>query len=79
MVVCWSHVAKDRPTASQVLAIASAPEFTFLRDVVSLGNVTNVVAAIGLQYGGMNDPILLLIWEILIEFISKGFLYMFYS
>ena len=52
MVVCWSHVPKDRPTASQIVTIATGPEFTFLRDVVSLGNVTNIVAALGIQYGG---------------------------
>lgn len=52
MVVCWSHASKDRPTATQIVMIASAPEFTIIRDVVSLGSVTNVVAALGLQYGG---------------------------
>jgi hypothetical protein len=52
MVACWSHHSKDRPTASQIVAIAAAPEFTVIRDVVSLGSVTNVVSALGLQYGG---------------------------
>jgi hypothetical protein len=57
MVVCWSHVPKDRPTASQIVSIASTPEFTIIRDVVSLGSVTNVVAALGLQYGGTNSVV----------------------
>lgn len=52
MSVCWSHAPKDRPSATQLVAIASAPEFTIIRDVVSLGSITNVVAALGLQYGG---------------------------
>lgn len=51
MVVCWSHTPRDRPSASQIVSIASAPEFTITRDIVQL-NVTNVVAALGIQYGG---------------------------
>lgn len=51
MVVCWSHVPRDRPSASQIVSIASSPEFTITRDIVQL-NVTNVVAALGIQYGG---------------------------
>jgi len=52
MVVCWSHVPKDRPSASQVVAIAASPEFILLKDVVSIAKVTNIVSAIGLHYGG---------------------------
>ncbi|CAL8114388.1 unnamed protein product [Orchesella dallaii] len=51
MVVCWSHIPRDRPSASQIVSIASSPEFTITRDIVQL-NVTNVVAALGIQYGG---------------------------
>ncbi|EFX70096.1 hypothetical protein DAPPUDRAFT_113034 [Daphnia pulex] len=38
MVLCWSQQPKDRPTASQIVSIASAPEFTHLLDVVSLNH-----------------------------------------
>ena len=36
MVTCWSHHSRDRPTASQIVSISSAPEFTHLLDVVEL-------------------------------------------
>ncbi len=36
MVVCWSQQPRDRPSASQIVSIASAPEFLHLMDVVSL-------------------------------------------
>jgi hypothetical protein len=36
MGLCWSQQPKDRPSASQIVSIASAPEFTHLLDVVSL-------------------------------------------
>ena len=35
MVACWSHHSRDRPTASQIVSIASAPEFTHLLDSMS--------------------------------------------
>jgi hypothetical protein len=57
MAVCWSSRPTDRPSAEQIVAIASAPEFTIIRDVISLGSVTNVVAALGMQYGGINSRI----------------------
>ena len=38
MVLCWSQQPKDRPTASQIVSIASAPEFTHLLDVISLNH-----------------------------------------
>ena len=38
MVLCWSQQPKDRPTASQMVSIATAPEFTHLLDVVSLNH-----------------------------------------
>ncbi|CAG9859264.1 unnamed protein product [Phyllotreta striolata] len=44
MVLCWSQQPKDRPSASQIVSIASAPEFTHLCDVVSLKHVAPVVA-----------------------------------
>ena len=36
MVTCWSHHSRDRPTASQIVSIASAPEFTHLLDTILL-------------------------------------------
>ena len=36
MVVCWSQQPRHRPSASQIVSIASAPEFMHLMDVVSL-------------------------------------------
>ncbi|XP_076250430.1 leucine-rich repeat kinase isoform X2 [Rhynchophorus ferrugineus] len=45
MVLCWSQQPKDRPSASQIVSIASAPEFTHLCDVVSLKHPASVVAA----------------------------------
>ncbi|XP_045460940.1 leucine-rich repeat serine/threonine-protein kinase 1 [Harmonia axyridis] len=52
MVLCWSQQHKHRPTASQIVSIASAPEFTHLSDVVSLKHQSDVVAAasIGLTH-----------------------------
>ncbi|XP_066246944.1 leucine-rich repeat serine/threonine-protein kinase 1 isoform X1 [Euwallacea similis] len=45
MVLCWSQQPRDRPTASQIVSIASAPEFTHLCDVVSLKHPAAVAAA----------------------------------
>jgi serine/threonine protein kinase len=36
MVVCWAQQPRQRPSASQIVSIASAPEFLHLMDVVSL-------------------------------------------
>ncbi len=38
MVLCWSQQPKDRPTASQIVSIATAPEFIHLLDVVSVNH-----------------------------------------
>jgi serine/threonine protein kinase len=38
MVVCWSQHPRYRPSASQIVSIASAPEFIHLGDVVSLAD-----------------------------------------
>uniref|UniRef100_T1IVJ9 non-specific serine/threonine protein kinase n=1 Tax=Strigamia maritima TaxID=126957 RepID=T1IVJ9_STRMM len=45
MVLCWSQQPKDRPSASQIVSIASAPEFVHLLDVVSLEEQTAVICA----------------------------------
>ncbi|XP_043282367.1 leucine-rich repeat serine/threonine-protein kinase 1 isoform X2 [Venturia canescens] len=44
MVICWAQNPKDRPTASQIVSIASAPEFTHLVDVTLLTERTHVTA-----------------------------------
>lgn len=44
MAVCWSQSPKDRPSASQIVSIVSAPEFTHLYDVVSLNHSADVVS-----------------------------------
>lgn len=36
MVLCWSEAAKDRPTASQIVSIVSAPEFVHQLDTIPL-------------------------------------------
>ncbi|XP_050423466.1 leucine-rich repeat serine/threonine-protein kinase 1 [Adelges cooleyi] len=48
MAVCWSQSPKDRPSASQIVSIVSAPEFTHLYDVVSLSHSADVVACTSL-------------------------------
>jgi len=45
MVLCWSQSPRDRPSASQIVSIASAPEFTHLCDTVSLNHPAPVVAS----------------------------------
>lgn len=44
MVLCWAQQPRDRPSASQIVSIASAPEFTHLADVVSLSHAAVVAA-----------------------------------
>ncbi|RZF41154.1 hypothetical protein LSTR_LSTR013926 [Laodelphax striatellus] len=44
MVLCWCQQPRDRPSASQIVSIASAPEFTHLHDIVSLNHPSTVVA-----------------------------------
>ncbi|KAL7304930.1 hypothetical protein TKK_0002728 [Trichogramma kaykai] len=44
MVICWAQNPKDRPTASQIVSIASAPEFTHLVDATLLTERTHVTA-----------------------------------
>ena len=46
MVMSWSQQPRLRPTASQIVSIASAPEFTHLLDVASLDHSLNICDAI---------------------------------
>ncbi|CAG0916811.1 unnamed protein product [Notodromas monacha] len=45
MAACWSHQASKRPSASQIVSIATAPEFTHMVDVVSLETQKTVMSA----------------------------------
>lgn len=45
MVLCWAQNPKDRPSASQIVSIASAPEFSRLVDVIPLKHSATVAAA----------------------------------
>uniref|UniRef100_A0A147BMZ4 non-specific serine/threonine protein kinase n=1 Tax=Ixodes ricinus TaxID=34613 RepID=A0A147BMZ4_IXORI len=45
MVSCWAQQPRDRPSASQIVSIATAPEFTHLLDVVSLEKSESVLCA----------------------------------
>lgn len=49
MVACWSGQPEQRPSASQIVSIASAPEFTHLADVVSLHHTANISNATATQ------------------------------
>lgn len=46
MVLCWCQQPRDRPSASQIVSIASAPEFTHLYDVISLNHPASVIATV---------------------------------
>lgn len=44
MVLCWDHQPKTRPSASQIVSIACAPEFTHLIDVILLPHSDDILA-----------------------------------
>ncbi|XP_050071280.1 leucine-rich repeat serine/threonine-protein kinase 1 isoform X1 [Anopheles maculipalpis] len=46
MVLCWDQQPKLRPSASQIVSIATAPEFTHLLDVISLSHGGSVMDGI---------------------------------
>ena len=52
MVACWSDLPRCRPTASQVVSIAAAPEFLHLMDVTSLDGNASVLSGTIVQQGG---------------------------
>ncbi|VDN03509.1 unnamed protein product [Thelazia callipaeda] len=49
MVVCWAAQPFDRPSASQIVSMTTAPEFTHLLDVISLNDPDSSVNA-GLSF-----------------------------
>ena len=74
MVVCWAQQPRHRPSASQIVSIASAPEFLHLMDVVSLDQGSCSSVAMGKNSklwlslsSGFNDKSQLHILEMLAE------------
>lgn len=55
MVLCWDQQPKVRPSASQIVSIATAPEFTHLLDVVSLGHNGNVLDGVACHVANSED------------------------
>ena len=45
MVLCWSEAPKDRPTASQIVSIVSAPEFIHQLDTIPLVGCNAILSA----------------------------------
>ncbi|TKR94021.1 hypothetical protein L596_008370 [Steinernema carpocapsae] len=43
MVVCWAQQPSDRPSASQLVSMTTAPEFTHLLDVISLSDPDSAI------------------------------------
>lgn len=57
MALCWSQQPTDRPSASQVVSISSAPEFTHLCDAVSLEHSESVVGTASTALGQAEDGV----------------------
>nr|XP_018906420.1 PREDICTED: leucine-rich repeat serine/threonine-protein kinase 1 isoform X2 [Bemisia tabaci] len=55
MVLCWAQGPRDRPSASQIVSIASAPEFAHLYDVTSLSHPSSVVSAVSAVFSNSNE------------------------
>ncbi|KAF5269398.1 hypothetical protein FQA39_LY18908 [Lamprigera yunnana] len=55
MVLCWSQQPKDRPSASQIVSIATAPEFIHLSDVISLKHTALVTASASAPISHITD------------------------
>lgn len=62
MVLCWSQQPKDRPTASQIVSIATAPEFTHLLDVVSLNHSGFVTGGVAVPVPNTSEEALHELW-----------------
>ncbi len=45
MCLCWSHDQSDRPSAQEIIDIASRPEFSHLKDVVCIDGQVDVLSA----------------------------------
>lgn len=55
MVLSWDQNPKIRPTASQIVSIGSAPEFTHLLDIMSLSHPGAVHQAISYPISGIEQ------------------------
>ncbi|KXJ72845.1 hypothetical protein RP20_CCG017127 [Aedes albopictus] len=55
MVLCWDQQPKVRPSASQIVSIASAPEFTHLVDIISLSHPGNTMDGIACPIANVDD------------------------
>uniref|UniRef100_A0A182IMZ8 non-specific serine/threonine protein kinase n=1 Tax=Anopheles atroparvus TaxID=41427 RepID=A0A182IMZ8_ANOAO len=55
MVLCWDQQPKVRPSASQIVSIATAPEFTHLLDVISLSHGGSVLDGIACMIASADD------------------------
>lgn len=55
MVLCWDQQPKVRPSASQIVSIASAPEFTHLIDIISLSHPGNTMDGIACPIASVDD------------------------
>ncbi|ETN67521.1 Leucine-rich repeat kinase [Anopheles darlingi] len=55
MVLCWDQQPKLRPSASQIVSIATAPEFTHLLDVCSLSHGGSVMDGIACMIASASD------------------------
>ncbi|RWS17099.1 Leucine-rich repeat serine/threonine-protein kinase 1-like protein [Dinothrombium tinctorium] len=49
MALCWSQLPKDRPNASQIVSITSAPEFIHMLDAITLVDNHAVLSAVVLN------------------------------
>ena len=57
MVLCWYEAPKDRPTASQIVSIVSAPEFIHLFDAITLVGNQSILSAAMVDKNGHNKEI----------------------
>uniref|UniRef100_A0A914RZX9 Serine-threonine/tyrosine-protein kinase catalytic domain-containing protein n=1 Tax=Parascaris equorum TaxID=6256 RepID=A0A914RZX9_PAREQ len=64
MVICWAGQPVDRPSASQIVSMTTAPEFTHLLDVISLNDADSAVNS------SLSFPTILLLHEIFYEWTS---------
>ncbi|XP_058127857.1 leucine-rich repeat serine/threonine-protein kinase 1 [Anopheles ziemanni] len=55
MVLCWDQQPKVRPSASQIVSIATAPEFTHLLDVISLSHGGSVLDGIACMIASADE------------------------